>query len=66
MKAHQIKFLVNGEQSSSIHINDRGLQFGDGDLFHLKSQIALLYQNHLVSTNFRNRKMRIHAVPGER
>ena len=30
MKTHQTIFRVNGEESSSIEVTDRGLQFGDG------------------------------------
>jgi 4-amino-4-deoxychorismate lyase len=48
-KTQQIKTLVNGEESSSINVNDRGLQFGDGvfETIRIHQGKAVWWQQHI-------------------
>lgn len=49
MNTQQIKSLVNGEESSSIDISDRGLQFGDGvfETVRVHQGIPVWWQQHM-------------------
>ena len=68
MKAHQIKFLVNGEQSSSIDVNDRGLQFGDGvfETIRVHQGRPVWWQQHMDRLLEGCRRLRFTHLPDDK
>ena len=62
---HKIKTLVNGEETSSISVSDRGLQFGDGifETIRIHQGKPVWWQQHIDRLLSDCTRLRIHNLP---